>query len=306
MRSRVIFFHKLSNRLKNINLENEVWSEVIRPKVKWYDVRLKEVWDYRDLIFIFVKRDFSATYKQTLLGPLWFFLGPLFTVFTYTFVYKNIANISTDGIPAPLFYLAGTTLWNYFTGCFGGTSSTFVSNAGIFGKVYFPRLVSPISIIFSNLLKLGIQLLMFMIFWSYSYSQGLIHPNKYILLLPILIIILGGIALGAGIIVSALTTKYRDLTNFVGVGVSLLMFASPIIYPVSEIPKAYKPFLAYNPISPIIETFRYGFTGAGDVNSITGYGNSSGLGYSFFFMCCILTLGIILFNKSEKSFMDTV
>ncbi len=286
--------------------ENDNWTEVIRPKVKWYDVRLKEVWNYRDLIFIFVKRDFSATYKQTILGPIWFFLGPLFTVFTYTFVYKNIANISTDGIPAPLFYLAGTTLWNYFTGCFNGTSYTFVGNAGIFGKVYFPRLVSPISIVISNLLKLSIQIGMFMVFWSYSYYQGLIHPNWYILLLPILIVILGGIALGGGIIVSALTTKYRDLTNFVGVGISLLMFASPIIYPVSEIPEAYKPFLAYNPISPIIEAFRYGFTGAGDIANITGAGDATGLGYSFIFMCVILFFGVIIFNKSEKSFMDTV
>ena len=162
--------------------EKEEWTEIIQPKVKWYDVKLREIWEYRDLIFIFVKRDFSATYKQTVLGPLWFFLGPLFTVFTYTFVYKNIANISTDGIPAPLFYLGGTTLWNYFTGCFNGTSSTFVSNAGIFGKVYFPRLVTPISIVFSNLLKLCIQLLMFMIFLMYSLYNGDVHPNKYMLL----------------------------------------------------------------------------------------------------------------------------
>ena len=281
--------------------EIENWSEIILPKTSWFKLNLKEVWDYRDLIWIFVKRDIVSVYKQTVLGPVWFFIGPLFTVFTYTFLFNNIAHLPTDGLPGPLFYLAGTTLWNYFQACFNGSSSTFLTNASIFGKVYFPRLVAPISLIISNLLKFFVQMITFLCFLTYYMidKDSSIHPNIYILLLPVLIIIMGGIALGGGIIISSLTTKYRDLNMFIGVGITLLMYATPIMYPVSAIPEMYKYFLAFNPISPIIETFRFAFTG-------NGYFSWSGLIYSSIFMVIILLIGTMLFNKTQKTFMDTV
>jgi lipopolysaccharide transport system permease protein len=279
--------------------KSENWSQIIKPPTGWLKLNLKEVWEYRDLILIFVKRDVVSIYKQTILGPLWFILGPIFTVITYTFVFNKIANISTDGVPAPLFYLAGTTLWNYFQTCFNGTADTFTTNAGIFGKVYFPRLVSPISLIISNLVKLGIQLIMFLLFWFYYYHNGVITPNNYLLLLPLLVILMGGIALGMGIIISSFTAKYRDLTYVVSFGITLLMYITPVIYPVSAIPETYKPLVMINPIAPIIETFRYGFTGAGTFSWAS-------LTYSSLFMVIILLIGIFTFNRTEKTFMDTV
>ena len=281
--------------------EKEDWSTIITPKIKWLSLNLKEIWEYRDLIAIFVKRDIVAIYKQTVLGPIWFMLGPLFTVFTYTFLFKEVAHLSTDGLPGPLFYLGGTTLWNYFNSCFNGASSTFSSNAGIFGKVYFPRLVSPISMVLSNLLKLSIQLFTYLCFFIYYLVQpdSVIEPNLCILLIPIIIIVLGGIAMGFGIIVSSFTTKYRDLNMLIGVFMTLLMYATPIMYPVSDIPPMYKTFLNLNPISPMIEAFRYAFTGR-------GYFTVASFGYSVVFMLIILMLGIFVFNKTEKTFMDTV
>lgn len=281
------------------NSKSENWSQIIEPHTKLLQLNLKEVWEYRDLILLFVKRDIVSIYKQTILGPLWFILGPIFTVITYTFVFNKIANISTDGIPAPLFYLAGTTLWNYFQTCFNGTADTFTSNAGIFGKVYFPRLVSPISLIISNLVKFTIQLGMFLLFWGYYLYNGAITPNQYVFLLPFLVILMGGIAFGMGIIISSLTAKYRDLTYIVSFGITLLMYITPVIYPVSAIPEAYKTFVLINPIAPIIETFRYGFTGAGAFSWMS-------LLYSSLFMILIVLIGIITFNKTEKTFMDTV
>ena len=277
------------------------WTTVITQKNNWFRLNLKEIWEYRDLIAIFVKRDIVAIYKQTVLGPIWFMLGPLFTVFTYTFLFKEVAHLSTDGLPGPLFYLGGTTLWNYFNSCFNGASSTFSSNAGIFGKVYFPRLVSPISMVLSNLLKLSIQLFTYLCFFIYYLVQpdSVIEPNLCILLIPIIIIVLGGIAMGFGIIVSSFTTKYRDLNMLIGVFMTLLMYATPIMYPVSDIPPMYKTFLNLNPISPMIEAFRYAFTGR-------GYFTVASFGYSVVFMLIILTLGIFVFNKTEKTFMDTV
>ena len=277
------------------------WTTVISSKNNWFRLNLKEIWEYRDLIAIFVKRDIVAIYKQTVLGPIWFMLGPLFTVFTYTFLFKEVAHLSTDGLPGPLFYLGGTTLWNYFNSCFNGASSTFSSNAGIFGKVYFPRLVSPISMVLSNLLKLSIQLFTYLCFFIYYLVQpdSVIEPNLCILLIPIIIIVLGGIAMGFGIIISSFTTKYRDLTMLVGVFMTLLMYATPVMYPVSDIPPMYKTFLSLNPISPMIETFRYAFTGR-------GYFTAASFMYSVIFMLTILVLGIFVFNKTEKTFMDTV
>ena len=281
--------------------KTDEWSTVITPKVKWFHLNIREIWEYRDLIRIFVRRDVVAIYKQTVLGPIWFLLGPLFTVFTYTFLFKEIAHLSTDGLHGPLFYLGGTTLWNYFNSCFNGASSTFSTNAGIFGKVYFPRLVSPISMVLSNLLKLSIQLFTYLCFFVYYLVQpdSIIEPNLCMLLIPVIILVLGGIAMGFGIIISSFTTKYRDLTMLVGVFMTLLMYATPIMYPVSDIPPMYKTFLSLNPISPMIETFRYAFTGR-------GYFTAASFMYSVVFMLTILVLGIFVFNKTEKTFMDTV
>ncbi len=282
-----------------MNKTENNWSIIIKPKAKWLDINFKEIWDYRDLIFIFVKRDLVSTNKQTILGPLWFFLAPLFTVFIYTFVFNGIAKISTDGIPAPLFYLAGTTLWGYFQSCFMATTSTFTANASLFGKVYFPRMVTPISTVISNLLKFFIQLGLFLCLWGYFLYKGEIHPNKTMILLPLLIALLAGISLGMGIIISSLTTKYRDLTYFISFGITLLMYVTPVIYPLSSIPSNFKYFIEYNPISPIIEAFRYAFMGKGAFSLFD-------LGYSFIVMLVLLFIGLVMFNKTEKTFMDTV
>lgn len=284
-------------------MSHKEWSRIIQPKTKWLDINLKEIWEYRDLIFIFVKRDLVSMNKQTILGPLWFFLAPLFTVFTYTFVFSGIAQISTDGIPAPLFYLAGITLWGYFQACFMATTSTFTANSSLFGKVYFPRLVTPISTVLSNLLKFFIQLGLFFCLWGYYLYKGDIHPNSSMLLLPVLILLLAGISLGLGIIVSSLTTKYRDLTYFISFGITLFMYVTPVIYPLSSIKDKYASayhILEYNPISPVIEAFRFAFMGKGCFENVFD------LAYSFLFMILVLLIGIILFNKTERTFMDTV
>lgn len=290
----------MNKSLNTVGNESD-WDNVIKPKEKWYHINLKEIWDYRDLIMIFVRRDIVSIYKQTVFGPLWLFLGPLFTVVVYTFVFNGIVEVPTDKVDAPLFYLAGTTLWGYFQSCLTATSSTFITNANIFGKVYFPRLVSPISIVLSNLLKFGIHMCMFMCFYIYylNYSEFDIGPTKALFLFPILVLMMGGIALGLGVIVSSMTTKYRDLSYFISFGVTLLMYATPVIYPVSAIPPLYQPFLRYNPIAPIIEAFRYGFTGRGTFSI-------EGLLYSFGFMVVVIIIGIVLFGKTEKTFMDTV
>lgn len=279
-------------------MELKDWSIIIgeKKKIKFY---IKELFLYRDLIWIFVKRDIISANKQTLLGPLWFFLAPLFTVFIYTFVFNNIAGISTDGIPAILFYLAGISLWNYFQTCFIATSSIFINNASLFGKVYFPRLVSPISIVISSLLKFFIQLGMFFTVWIYYVFKGEICPNITAFLLPFYIIILALISLGTGIIISSLTTKYRDLTYFISFGVTLWMYVTPVIYPISAIPANFKIFIEFNPIAPIIEAFRYSFTGHGIFNVFD-------LLYSSTISILLLLVGIILFNRTEKTFMDTV
>lgn len=275
------------------------WSHIILPKTSWFQLNLKEIWEYKDLIFIFVKRDLVSMNKQTILGPLWFFLAPLFTVFIYTFVFNSVAGISTDDIPAPLFYLAGIGLWNYFQSCFMGTTTTFSTNASLFGKVYFPRLVSPISTVISNLLKFFIQFGLFLCVWGYYYFKGAVEPNITILMFPVLVVLLAGIAMGMGIIISSMTTKYRDLSYFISFGIQLFMYVTPIIYPLSSIPSRFKFFIEYNPITPVIETFRYGFTGRGTFSLFD-------LGYSCIVMFVLLFVGIVLFNKTERTFMDTV
>lgn len=280
------------------NTEN--WTMVIRPKRHWFDINLKELWKYRDLIVLFVRRDFVARYKQTILGPLWFIIQPLLTTLMFTVVFSKIAGISTDGLPPILFYLAGITAWNYFANCLRATSNTFTANAGIFGKVYFPRLVSPISIVISNLIQFIIQLLFLFAFMAYYGIIGAnFSPNIYILLMPVLIILMAGIGLGLGIIFSSLTTKYRDFTNLLAFGIQLWMYLTPVIYPMSEIPEKYKMLVVFNPISPIVETFRFSLLGTGTFNWLH-------LAYSFGFMVVTLFIGILLFNKIEQSFMDTV
>lgn len=277
------------------------WTELLTPKRGLLDFRLAELWRYRDLIWMFVKRDIASSYKQTILGPLWFFISPFVTVLMYTFAFSYVAGIQTDGIPAPLFYLTGTTLWNYFNQCFISSSGTFVNNAGIFGKVYFPRLVSPISTTISNLIKFFIQIgVLSAVSVYYAVFNGYtIHPNIYLLLFPVLVILMAGIAFGVGVITSAVTTKYRDMQLFINYGVAMLMYITPVIYPISQVPEKFKPFLLYNPISPVIETFRY---------SVFGVGTFSwgALGYSTCFMVLVVFAGIIIFNQVEKTFMDTV
>ncbi len=280
----------------------ENWDLVLKPTNKWYDVRLKQVWRYRDLLLLFVKRDFVSVYKQTILGPLWLIIQPILTTITFTIIFGNIAKIGTDGIPSVLFYLSGLTLWGYFSDCITKTSNTFVANASVFGKVYFPRLIMPLSILVSNLIKLSIQFFLFLIIWVYYLiTTDIVKPNAFMLLLPVLIFIMAGLGLGFGLIISALTTKYRDLSFLITFGVQLLMYITPVVYPLSIVSQKYKTWLLLNPLTSIIETFKYAFIGVGDINPALPW-----LGYSFLFMLCIVALGVIIFNKIEKSFMDTV
>jgi lipopolysaccharide transport system permease protein len=276
------------------------WTLIIRPKTSWFDLHLTDLWRYRDLVALFVRRDFVAQYKQTVLGPLWFIIQPVLTTLTFTVVFGTVAKLSTDGLPKILFYLSGVTAWNYFAECLTLTSNTFVSNASLFGKVYFPRLAIPVSIVISSLIKFGIQLglfLCFLLYYVWKGSQAL--PTAALLLLPILILLMAALGLGAGIIVSALTTKYRDLRFLVQFGVQLLMYATPVIVPLSKVFGKYRWLMLSNPMTSIIETFRYGLLGAGTFS----WGH---LGFTAAAATLILTAGILLFNHVEKTFMDTV
>lgn len=279
----------------------EHWDLVIQPKNRLLDLKLREVWRYRDLLLLFVKRDFIAQYRQTILGPLWHFINPIFTTITYTIIFGNIAQLSTDGTPKTVFYMSGITIWNFFSSTMTSTGSTFTSNAGIFGKVYFPRLIAPLSTVLSRLIAFGIQLLMLIGFVVYFKSQGFLQDMQWsnLVYLPLVIILIAGFGLGAGIIISSLTTKYRDLNVLIGFGINLLMYATPVIYPLSTIPEQYRVYLEWNPISPLIEFFRYMFTG-------TGTFTAASLMYSAGMMGLVLFVGLLLFNKVEKTFMDTV
>lgn len=282
--------------------QEEQWDLVIKPKNKWYDIDLKAVWHYRDLLMLLVRRDFVSVYKQTILGPLWLFIQPVITSLTFTLIFGGIAKISTDGMPGILFYMAGITLWTYFADCLNKTSSTFIANAGVFGKVYFPRLIMPLSVLVSNLIKLGIQLLIFLSIWIYFLiTSDKIHPQwQYMWLLPVLVFMMAGLGLGFGILISSLTTKYRDLTFLVGFGVQLLMYGSSVIIPVSGINnEKIKMLMLLNPLTSIIEAFKFIFLGS-------GYYNGVWLLYGFGFMSFLVVLSVIVFNKVEKSFMDTV
>ena len=283
--------------------DNESWDLVLEPRNKWYSLRLSELLRFKDLLFLFVRRDFVSVYKQTILGPVWFFIQPIITAITFSIIFGTLAEISTDGVPQLLFYMCGITLWNYFSDTLLKTSDTFTANASIFGKVYFPRLIMPLSVVISNLVKLGIQLLLFIIVWIYYYTKGEnIHPNSTLILVPFLILLMGILGLAFGIIISSMTTKYRDLKFLISFGVQLLMYGSPIVFPLSMVSANYpqlKIFLLANPITSIIETFKYAFLGVGVFNWYY-------LLYSLVFTIVLFFIGIIVFNKVEKSFTDTV
>ncbi len=283
-----------------MNTESENWDLIIEPKSKWYDLRLGEIIRYKDLMFLFVRRDFVALYKQTILGPLWFFIQPIITSITFTVIFGNLAKISTDGLPQVLFYMCGITLWTYFSDTLTKTSDTFTANANIFGKVYFPRLIVPLSVVISNLIKLGVQFSLFILLWVYYLiTTNSLHPNAALILVPFLVLLIGFLGLAFGIIISSLTTKYRDLKFLVVFGVQLMMYASPIVYPLSIVPVKYKWLILANPVTSIIETFKYAFLGVGEFNWMH-------LGYSFGFTVILFVLGLIIFHRVEKSFMDTV
>ena len=277
------------------------WDLVIGPKAALLDLNLKEVWRYRDLLWLFVKRDFSAQYKQTILGPLWHFIQPIFTTIVFILVFGKIANIPTDGIEPVLFYMSGISIWNYFSACLTATSNTFVANAGIFGKVYFPRLVIPLSTVMSNMVKLGIQfsLLLAVMIWL-GIKNNSFHFGASWLLVPLLVLMMAGLGLGLGIIISSLTTKYRDFSVLIGFAVQLLMYATPIAYPLSFLKdKSFASWIAWNPLTPIVEAFRYALFGTGTVNT-------TGLMFSAGFIVLILFIGMVIFSKVERTFMDTV
>lgn len=278
----------------------ENWTTIIKPKTGWFDINLKELVQYKDLIVMFVKRDFKTMYKQTILGPLWIIINPLLTTLMFTVVFGNIANIPTDGMPQIVFYMLGTTVWTYFSSCLTKTSSTFTGNAAIFGKVYFPRLVTPISTVISGLINFGVQFLMFLGFMAYFMIKGSpIEPNLWILITPLLLVQLAALALGFGIIISSMTTKYRDLAVLVTFGVQLWMYATPVVYPASQIGGKLKTLMMLNPVSPIVESFRYAFLGSGSIP--WNY-----LGISVVTTLVVLFAGVVLFSRVEKTFMDTV
>ena len=275
------------------------WTETIESNHSLFDLKLKEVWRYKDLVYMFVKRDFVSEFKQTVLGPIWFFINPIFTTLVYVVVFGNIAGLSTDGAPKVLFYLAGVTLWNYFSNCLTRTSGVFRDNASIFGKVYFPRLVMPLTIVISNLMKFGVQFALFISFLIYYMIKGEVQPNIWILATPFIIILMAAFALGTGMIFSALTTKYRDLQMVLGFGISLFMYATPVIYPLSSLSGIWRTIALYNPLTGIFECFKYGWLGVGDF-SVTI------LLISTVIIFIILAIGTLIFNKVEKGFMDTV
>lgn len=279
---------------------NAEWDLVIEPQNSLFELHLKDVWRYRDLLWLLVKRDFVSFYKQTILGPLWFFIQPLFTTIIFTFIFGNLAGLSTDGLPQPLFYMAGITAWNYFADCLTKTSTVFRDNANIFGKVYFPRLIMPLSIVVSNLVRFAVQMLLFFVMIAYyNYIGANFQMNVFVLLFPVLVMMMALFGLGLGLIITAMTTKYRDLAFLITFGVQLMMYATTVIYPLSAAPAKYKWLIELNPMTGIIEAFRYGFLGEGVLTMST-------LGYSLIVTVVSLIIGVVIFNKTEKTFVDTV
>jgi lipopolysaccharide transport system permease protein len=286
--------------MNDIDLKQEKWDMVMKPHARLLDMNLRELWQYRDLLILLVRRDFVSFYKQTILGPIWFFIQPLFTTITYTFIFGNLAGISTEGLPQPLFYMAGITAWNYFSDCLTKTSTVFKDNASVFGKVYFPRLIMPLSIVLSNLIRFGVQMIMFFLMMLlYSIKGTPIHITIYVLLFPVIVALMALLGLGTGMIISALTTKYRDLSFLVTFGVQLLMYGTTVVYPLSAAPAKYKTFIQLNPMTAILETLRMGFLGQGSFS----WGS---LAMSALIILLITISGIVIFNKVERNFIDTV
>ena len=283
--------------------KDEDWLYEISPKRKLIDLNFKEIWRYRDLLVLFVKRDIVTVYKQTILGPLWFFIQPLFTSIIFTLVFNNIASIPTGNVPSFLFNLTGITAWNYFNQCLTGTSNTFAANAGIFGKVYFPRVIMPLKTVISNLFKFGIQLIILVVFYFYFIWRGYdINPNSNLFLFPVYVLMMALLGLGAGMIISALTTKYRDLSVLIGFATSLLMYISAVPYPLSEVSKKMPEWdwiVKYNPLTQIIEGFRFMILDSG-IFTWTGFFYTLGISVLLFL------IGLIIFNRTEKNFIDTV
>lgn len=290
----------MDTALKSPTQTDNNWDLIIKPQRNLLDLRLGELWHYRDLVMLFVRRDFVSVYKQTILGPLWYLIQPLLTTITFTIIFGKVAQLPTDGLPQFLFYMSGTVIWTYFADCLTKTSNTFVNNANLFGKVYFPRMAVPVSILISNLITFAMQFVFFLVFVAiYALNGSKVHPNIWVLLTPVLILMMAGLGLGFGVIISSLTTKYRDLRFLVQFGVQLLMYATPVIYSVSSVPARFQTLITLNPMTPIVETFRYAFLGAGTVNPVD-------LLYSFGFMLVIVIVGAVMFNRVEATFMDTV
>ena len=284
----------------NHTLPADGWTTVIRPKTGWFDIDLHELWQYRDLIVMFVKRNFTVLYKQTILGPAWIILNPLITTIIFNVVFGGMANMPTDGVPGFLFYMAGNTVWTFFANCVNNTANTFVTNSQIFGKVYFPRLTMPVSQVLTSLINFFIQAAMYLIFWGYFFATGSgITFTLWALAIPFVMLEVMLLGLGVGIIVSSLTTKYRDLAIAVGFGVQLWMYATPVIYPLSTMPDRFRWLIVANPMTAVVETFRYGFFG-------TGTFSWAYLGYSAAFTLALLLAGMAVFNRVERTFMDTV
>ena len=281
------------------NTTAEQWDSVIESRHSLFDINLKELWHYRDLLVLFVRRDFVTVYKQTILGPLWFFIQPLLTTITFTIIFGNVAQLSTDGAPKVVFYMAGITLWNYFSTCLTTVSGVFNANAGIFGKVYFPRLIMPLTIVISNLMKFGVQFLLFICFVIYFTLQNQIQPNNWIMLTPLIIVLMALISMGIGLILSSMTTKYKDLNQLIGFGVQLFMYATPVIYPSSSVPLDYQWVVELNPLVGLFDYMRFAYLGVGEFTILD-------LVYPSIFSIVILAIGVLVFNKTQKTFMDTV
>ncbi|WP_372719094.1 ABC transporter permease [Novipirellula sp.] len=277
----------------------EDWDLIIQPHSSLLSLQLGEVWRYRDLLYLFVRRDIVSFYKQTILGPIWFFIQPLMTTLIYVLVFGQIAGLSTDGLPQILFYLCGITFWNYFSECFNKTATVFRDNAQLFGKVYFPRIITPLSIVISNLFRFAIQFALFILIAGYYYWRGEIQIQPTIALFPLLVTLMATLGLGLGMLFSALTTKYRDMAFLLQFGVQLLMYASPVIYPFSQIPDRLQPLLQWNPLTPIFETARHGFLGAGSFDPLN-------LAYSTIVSIIVFLASTLIFNRVERTFMDTV
>ena len=277
----------------------ENWTVEIKPNSGWFDLDFREIWRYRDLLWLFVRRDIVTVYKQTVLGPLWYIIQPILTTIMFTLIFGKIAKLSTDGVPPLIFYLSGITVWNYFSDCLNRTSNTFVTNQHIFGKVYFPRIIVPGSIVVSTLVRFGIQFGILVLLWGYYAYLGIVEANGVAFLLPIIVFIMAVMSLGFGMLFSSMTTKYRDLQFLLSFAVQLWMYATPVIYPLSSIPANYVKYIKLNPITSLVESMRYGFLGHGDFSW-------GGIAYSAFFAVGIFLIGTIIFSRVEKTFMDTV